>query len=179
MTFRLATASLCYLITYACSGGEMAQISTPDREQEPRLPLTTHLRQDHSTDVWAISPAWHQYVIKESQMNIHIWLRPSQVFTSLKMFSQIFRSKNGMNWIGFERPVLCTYGEMNEMTLPSRHIVQNSSPGDLSPSTLPLDHGGSTQYWIFTMRREETFKINLNARGRDEPAISDCPCRQL
>ena len=103
-TFRLATASLCYLITYLCSGGEMAQISTPDREQEPRLPLTTHLRQDHSTDVWAISPPRHQYAIKWSQMNIYIWLRPSQVFTSLKMFSQIFRSKNGMKWIGFKRP---------------------------------------------------------------------------
>ena len=33
-------------------------------------------------------------------------------------------------------------GEMNEMTLPSRHGIQNSSPGGLKPSTLPLGHGG-------------------------------------
>ena len=30
-------------------------------------------------------------------------------------------------------------GEMNEMTLPSRHRIRNSSPGGLRPSTLPLD----------------------------------------
>ena len=29
-------------------------------------------------------------------------------------------------------------GEMNAMTLPSRHRVQYSSPGGLRPSTLPL-----------------------------------------
>ena len=35
---------------------------------------------------------------------------------------------------------------MNEMTLHSRHRIQNSSPGGLRPSTLPLGHGGSPQY---------------------------------
>ena len=34
-------------------------------------------------------------------------------------------------------------GEMNEMTLPSRHRIRNSSPGGLGPSTLPLGQGGS------------------------------------
>ena len=29
---------------------------------------------------------------------------------------------------------------MNEMTLSSRHRIQNSSPGGLRPSTLPLGH---------------------------------------
>ena len=33
-----------------------------------------------------------------------------------------------------------------EMTLPSRHRIQYSSPGGLSLSTLPLGHGGSPQY---------------------------------
>ena len=32
--------------------------------------------------------------------------------------------------------------EMNEMTLPSRHRIRNSSPNDLRPSTLPVGHGG-------------------------------------
>ena len=39
---------------------------------------------------------------------------------------------------------------MNEMTLSSRHRIRNSSPGGLRPSTLPLGHAGSPQYWIFT-----------------------------
>ena len=37
-------------------------------------------------------------------------------------------------------------GEMNEMTLSSRHRMRNSSLGGLRPSTLPLGHGGSHQY---------------------------------
>ena len=36
------------------------------------------------------------------------------------------------------------------MTLPSRHTIRNSGPGSLRPSTLPLGHGDSPQYWIFT-----------------------------
>ena len=39
-------------------------------------------------------------------------------------------------------------GEMFEMTLSSRHRIRNSSPGCLRPSTLPLGHGGSPQYWL-------------------------------
>ena len=39
------------------------------------------------------------------------------------------------------------------MTLPSRHMIRNSSPGGLRPSALPLSHGGSPQYWIFTSER--------------------------
>ena len=31
-------------------------------------------------------------------------------------------------------------GEMNEMALPSRHRIQNSSPGGLRSNTLPLGH---------------------------------------
>ena len=37
-------------------------------------------------------------------------------------------------------------GEMNEMTLSSRHRNRNLSPGGLRPSTLRLGHGGSPQY---------------------------------
>ena len=39
-------------------------------------------------------------------------------------------------------------GEMNEMTLPFTHRIRNSCPGGLRPSTLPLGHGGSPQYWL-------------------------------
>ena len=35
------------------------------------------------------------------------------------------------------------------MTLSSRHRIRNSSSGGLRPSTLPLGHGGSPQYWIY------------------------------
>ena len=37
-------------------------------------------------------------------------------------------------------------GEMIEMTLSSRHRIQNSSPGGLRLSTLPLGNGSSPQY---------------------------------
>ena len=40
---------------------------------------------------------------------------------------------------------------MNEMTLPSR--IWNSNLGGPRPSTLPLCHGGSPQYWIITSER--------------------------
>ena len=54
-------------------------------------------------------------------------------------------------------PILCTYrlnwarrtpadGEMNEMTLPSRHRIRNSS-------TLLLGHESSPRYWIITSER--------------------------
>ena len=33
------------------------------------------------------------------------------------------------------------FGEMNEMTLPSRHRIRNSNPGGLRPSILPFGHG--------------------------------------
>ena len=37
-------------------------------------------------------------------------------------------------------------GEMSEMTLHSRHMIRNSNPGGLGPSTLLLCHVGSPQY---------------------------------
>ena len=43
------------------------------------------------------------------------------------------------------------------MTLSSRHRIPNSSPGGLRPSTLPLGHGGSRQYWLLHVDGEETF----------------------
>ena len=43
------------------------------------------------------------------------------------------------------------------MTLSSRHRIQNSRPGGLRPSTLPLGHGGSPQYWLSHVDGEETF----------------------
>ena len=46
---------------------------------------------------------------------------------------------------------------MIEMTLSSRHRIRNSNPGGLRPSTLPLGHGGSPQYWLSHVDGEETF----------------------
>ena len=50
---------------------------------------------------------------------------------------------------------------MIEMTLPSRHRILNSSPGGLRPSTLPLGHGGSPQYWLSHVDGEETFFVSF------------------
>ena len=54
-------------------------------------------------------------------------------------------------------------GEMIEMTLSSRHRIRNSSPGGLRPSTLPLGHGGSPQYWLSHVDGEETGNRTPNA----------------
>ena len=53
-------------------------------------------------------------------------------------------------------------GEMNEMTLSSRHRIRNSSPGGLRQSTLPLGHGGSPQYGASHVDGEETFLFLSN-----------------
>ena len=47
------------------------------------------------------------------------------------------------------------------MTLSSRHRIRNSNPGGLRPSTLPLGHGGSPQYWLSHVDGEETFFVSL------------------
>ena len=53
------------------------------------------------------------------------------------------------------------------MTLSSRHRIRNSSPGGLRPSTLPLGHGGSPQYWLSHVDGEETFLFLSNRRDRE------------
>ena len=58
-------------------------------------------------------------------------------------------------------------GEMNEMTLPSRHRIRNSSPVALRLSTLPLGHGGSPQYWLSHVDGEEAFLFLSNGRDRE------------
>ena len=81
---------------------------------------------------------------------------------------QLLQDKWKWNESGF-RPPLCTYRlnwarrtswgwwEMNEMTLSYRHRIRNLSLGGLRPSTLPLGHGGSPQYWVSHVDGEETF----------------------
>ena len=49
------------------------------------------------------------------------------------------------------------------MTLSSRHRIRNSSPGGLRPSTLPLGHGGSPQYWLSHVDGEETFFVSFKS----------------
>ena len=53
------------------------------------------------------------------------------------------------------------------MTLSSRHRIRNSSPGGLGPSTLPLGHGGSPQYWLSHVDGKETFLFLWNRRDRE------------
>ena len=49
-------------------------------------------------------------------------------------------------WIGPGEPL--EDGEMSEMTLPSKHRMRNANPGGLRPSTLPIGHRVSPQYWV-------------------------------
>ena len=65
-------------------------------------------------------------------------------------------------------------GKVNEMKLPSRRRIPNAN-------TLPLGHGGSPQYWIFSSKRGTFFLFlwNLKVRVGFEPAISSFPSRQL
>ena len=58
-------------------------------------------------------------------------------------------------------------GEMNEMTLSSRHRIRNSSPGGLRPSTLPLGHVGSPQYRPLHVDGGGTFLFLSNRRDRE------------
>ena len=50
---------------------------------------------------------------------------------------------------------------------------QNSKPGGLRSSTLPIDHIGFSQYWLFTSERGRNFLFlwNLNATAVDGRAI--------
>ena len=58
------------------------------------------------------------------------------------------------------------------MTLSSRHRIRNSSPGGLRPSTLPLGHGGSPQYWLSHVNGEETYFVSFKPpRPVTEPRI--------
>ena len=60
------------------------------------------------------------------------------------------------------------------MTLPSKHMIRNSNPGGLRPSSLRLCHGASSQYWIFTSERGNniSFLWNLKAIVGFKPADS-------
>ena len=53
--------------------------------------------------------------------------------------------------------------ETNPMTLPSRYKIKNLSPDCLRPSTLPLSHGVSPQYWAFTGEGWEICFWHVNA----------------
>ena len=64
-----------------------------------------------------------------------------------------------IGWIGPREPP--EDGEMIEMALSSRQRIRNSSPGGMRPSTLPLGHGSSPQYWLSHVDGEETFFVSF------------------
>ena len=64
-------------------------------------------------------------------------------------------------------------GEMNEMTLSSRHRIRNSSPGGLRPTTLPLGHGGSPQYEFYTWMGKKHFCFFQTAETGNRTPNSD------
>ena len=66
------------------------------------------------------------------------------------------------------------------MTLSSRHRIRNSNPGGLRPSTLPLGHGGSPQYWLSHVDGEETFFVSFKPpRPGTEPRTLACKAAVL
>ena len=69
-------------------------------------------------------------------------------------------------WTGPGEPL--EDGKTNEMTLPFRHRIRNSSPGGLR---------GSPQYWILASQQgiNILFLWNLKTRVGLEPAIADFP----
>ena len=50
---------------------------------------------------------------------------------------------------------------MSEMTLPSRHKIQNTNTGDLTPSTLALSR-------VLRVDGEETFLLLSNRQDREK-----------
>ena len=44
---------------------------------------------------------------------------------------------------------------------PDTVLIRNSSPGGLRPSTLPLGHGGSPQYWLSHVDGKETLFVSF------------------
>ena len=58
-------------------------------------------------------------------------------------------------------------GEMNAMTLSSRHRIRNSSPDGLRQSTLPLSYELATILNLLRVGEEETF-VSLKLHGRSE-----------
>ena len=56
--------------------------------------------------------------------------------------------------------------EMSGITLHSRHRIR---PGSLRPSTLPLGHGGSPQYWVSRVDGEETFLLFFQTAEKRTP----------
>ena len=58
---------------------------------------------------------------------------------------------------------LCS--KLGQMTLPSRHKIQNTCPGGLRPSMLPLGLGGSPRYWIFMSEQGRKILFLQNLKG--------------
>ena len=76
------------------------------------------------------------------------------------------------------------------MTLSFRHRIRNSSPGGLRPSTLPLGHGGSPQYWLShvdgeffqtaeTGNRTPNFGVKGSGANHYPRAPAPCWCSKL
>ena len=70
-------------------------------------------------------------------------------------------------------------GEMNAITLPSRHRIGNSSPDALRPSMLPLGHGGSPRYFLYFFVFAECLDIILNSFENVYYPYSPLACGQL
>ena len=74
--------------------------------------------------------------------------------------------------------------EMNKITLPYRHRIQNLSPGSLRPSTLPLSHGGSsaphnTYEWSLGVSGKERFVETWMPERGTNPRSPDFSSRPL
>ena len=105
-----------------------------------------------------------------------LYLGQSQEEEASSLQSWFDRGKK-WNESGF-RPPLCTYrlnwarrtswgwwDDWNDTVLQTQD--SKFEPGGLRPSTLPLGHGGSPQYWLSHVDGEETFLFLSNRRDRE------------
>ena len=97
----------------------------------------------------------------------------------LRIFSKILTERDGtirilagfesarsrceakMKWIGFETTFVHIKANLGQEKLLG--LVR----GGLRPSTLPLSHGGSPQYWVLRVDGDETFLFLSNRRDRE------------
>ena len=113
---------------------------------------------------WFLCQRLWPHLIPGDDCGLYVLAKDSTIKVIWAKVTKDIQSK--WNESGF-RPPLCTY-RLNwarrtfwgwwdkwDDTV-SRHRIRNSGPGGLRPSTLPLGHGGSPQYWLLHVDGEET-----------------------
>ena len=137
--------------------------------------INVFLLSNLQTKGWSLSEHWGTLFTAcflWTCLHYMVILRSQNKITDLCMiWAWLSRFKMKWNESGF-RPPLCTYrlnwarrtswgwwDDWDDTVLQTQE--RNSSPGGLRPSTLPLGHGGSPQYWLLDVDGEETFSVSF------------------